>query len=329
MSSRNNARNRPTPPNRHVHNIRKPIRITRRTSPPNHVSSASSPPPQHTFPLTRQMVIARQFEDTSEYSNLLRQNTPVSRMMQTYTRRGPGQLYLKNVLGNRINSLIEHADLNLEINPLKIYEELAKLEAQKNPSIPPRAGVTPEEAEMDKNVQETIPPRVDILMQLATSFLNTIIDSIDQVPYGIRWICKQIRSLTKRKYPDATELAVCTQIGGFFFLRYINPAIVTPQAYMLIDKCPEEQPRRTLTLIAKMLQNLANKPSYAKEPYMVHLAPFIDTNKARMNAFLNKLCEVPDFYDTLEVYPCKSLLIVDGSIYCIVKEGCQDQHYAQ
>ena len=224
-------------------------------------------------------------------------------MMQTYTRRGPGQLYLKTVLGNRINSLIEHSELILEINPLKIHEELARLEEAKDPSAEPRPGVTQEEAAQNKNVQETIPPRVDILMQLANSFLNTIIDSLDQVPYGIRWICKQIRSLTKRKYPDATDLAVCTQIGGFFFLRYINPAIVTPQAYMLIEGCPEEHPRRTLTLIAKMLQNLANKPSYAKEPYMVHLAPFIDENKARMNAFLNKLCEVPDFYDTLEVFP--------------------------
>jgi Ras GTPase-activating-like protein IQGAP2/3 len=247
------------------------------------------------------MVLAHQFDDTSEFSNLLRQNTPVSRMMQTYTRRGPGQLYLKNVLGNRINSLIEHSELNLEINPLKIHEELARLEEAKDPSGDFRPGVTQEEAAQNKNVQDTIPPRVDILMQLANSFLNTIIDSLDQVPYGIRWICKQIRSLTKRKYPEATDLAVCTQIGGFFFLRYINPAVVTPQAYMLIEGCPEEHPRRTLTMIAKMLQNLANKPSYAKEPYMVHLAPFIDENKARMNAFLNRLCEVPDFYDTLEV----------------------------
>jgi Ras GTPase-activating-like protein IQGAP2/3 len=224
-------------------------------------------------------------------------------MMTTYTRRGPGQLYLKNVLGNRINSLIEHSELNLEINPLKIYEELSRLEEAKSPTYEVRAGVTAEEAAQNKAVQETIPPRTDILMQLANSFLTTIIDSLDQVPYGIRWICKQIRSLTKRKYPDATELAVCTQIGGFFFLRYINPAIVTPQAYMLIEHCPEEYPRRTLTLIAKMLQNLANKPSYAKEPYMLHLAPFLDGNKAKMNAFLNRLCEVPDFYDTLEVTP--------------------------
>lgn len=50
-----------------------------------------------------------------------------------------------------------------------------------------------------------------------------------------------------------------------------------------------------------MLQNLANKPSYSKEAYMMSLQPFVDNNKARMNQFLNALCEVPDFYDSLEV----------------------------
>ena len=50
-----------------------------------------------------------------------------------------------------------------------------------------------------------------------------------------------------------------------------------------------------------MLQNLANKPSYAKEAYMITLNPFVENNKARINAFLNNLCEVGDFYDTLEV----------------------------
>lgn len=41
-------------------------------------------------------------------------------MMTTYTRRGPGQTYLKSVLAEKIYSLIEHKDLNLEINPLKV-----------------------------------------------------------------------------------------------------------------------------------------------------------------------------------------------------------------
>ena len=53
----------------------------------------------------------------------------------------------------------------------------------------------------------------------------------------------------KRKYPDATDFSICSLIGGFFFLRFINPAIVTPQAYMLVDGLPSKHPRRTLTLV--------------------------------------------------------------------------------
>ena len=78
-----------------------------------------------------------------------------------------------------------------------------------------------------------------------------------------------------------------------------------------------------------MLQNLANKPSYAKEAYMITLNPFVENNKARINQFLNNLCEVGDFYDTLEA---RLLLdhthisaylspIADGSIYGFVEEG--------
>ncbi|KAI5790738.1 Rho GTPase activation protein [Peziza echinospora] len=250
-----------------------------------------------------QSVLSAQFDTTPEYSSLLRANTPVSRMMTTYTRRGPGQSYLKAVLADQINSLIEHKDLNLEINPLKVYEQMIKQIEEDTGTLPshmPR-GISAEEAAENEQVQAIIEPRLTMLMKIANSFLTTIIDNLAETPYGIRWICKQIRSLTKRKYPDAKEQVICTLIGGFFFLRFLNPAIVTPRSYMLVDGMPSEHPRRTLTLIAKMLQNLANKPSYAKEPYMASLAPFVQHNKARINKFLMDLCEVGDFYESLEM----------------------------
>lgn len=133
--------------------------------------------------------------------------------------------------------------------------------------------VTPEVAAAHPDVQNIIAPRLTMLMEIANSFLLTIMNGIESVPYGIRWICKQIRSLTRvrlsrpsvlhtvltalgptppqRKYPEATDYAICSLIGGFFFLRFINPAIVTPQAYMLIDTLPAsaKHPRRTLTLV--------------------------------------------------------------------------------
>jgi len=250
-----------------------------------------------------QSVLSAQFETTTEFSSLLRANDPISRMFTTYTRRGPGQNYLKSVLAERIKSLIEHKDLNLEINPVKVYEQLVNQTEEEKGRLPPNMPqiVAPEVAAENPDVQAFIAPRLTMLMEIANSFLLIIIDSIESVPYGIRWICKQIRALTRRKYPEATDDAICSLIGGFFFLRFINPAILTPQAYMLVEATPDKHPRRTLTLIVKMLQNLANKPSYAKEAYMIALNPFVENNKARMNQFLNNLCEVEDFDETHEM----------------------------
>lgn len=63
------------------------------------------------------------------------------------------------------------------------------------PSLP--RGVPPEVAAANSDVQAIIVPRLTMLMEVANTFLATIIDSMESVPYGIRWICKQIRSLTR------------------------------------------------------------------------------------------------------------------------------------
>lgn len=41
---------------------------------------------------------------------------------------------------------------------------------------------------------------------------------------------------------------------------------------------------------------------------MMSLNSFVDDNKIRINKFLNELCEVGDFFDTLEVSVLFSLL---------------------
>lgn len=74
---------------------------------------------------------------------------------------------------------------------IQIEEETGSL-----PTNLPR-GVPPEVAAANPDVQAIIAPRLTMLMEIANSFLLTIIDSMESVPYGIRWICKQIKSLTR------------------------------------------------------------------------------------------------------------------------------------
>jgi Ras GTPase-activating-like protein IQGAP2/3 len=66
------------------------------------------------------MVLSSQFESSNkEMNKLLRDNTPASRMMTTYTRRGPGQTFLKNVLSQALDDVLKDSVLNLEIDPVK------------------------------------------------------------------------------------------------------------------------------------------------------------------------------------------------------------------
>jgi hypothetical protein len=79
-------------------------------------------------------------------------------------------------------------------------------------SLPPNLprGVPPEVAQANPDVQAIIAPRLTMLMEIANSFLMTIIDSMDSVPYGIRWICKQIRSLTRVRVNSSRIISFLT-----------------------------------------------------------------------------------------------------------------------
>lgn len=250
-----------------------------------------------------QMVLQAQFEEIkdNEMGTLMRANTPVSRMMTTYTRRGPGQSYLKSCIADCINKVIQMNE-NLEINPLKVYEQMIndnEVETGQTSTLP--RSITPEQAAENAQVKLLIEPRLKRLREWSDLFLDTIISSLNTVPYGIRWISKQIKVLTKRKFPEADDHAVASLIGAFYMLRFLNPAVVTPQAYMLVDSPPSANARRSITLIAKILQNLTNKPNYSKESFMLPLNPFVEENKNRINKFFHDLCEVEDFYEQLEI----------------------------
>lgn len=237
-------------------------------------------------------VLNFEFEEATGIGSLLRANTALTRMMTTYTRRGPGQSYLKTTLSGVLSDLCSQPDLVLEINPLKVYiEYINDYEIKTGQKSELNRKVTAEEAAQNEEVQKLIQPRVEKLDELAGEFISALLASTESVPYGIRWICKQISELVRQKFPDATREQVCGLIGGFYLLRFINPAIVTPQAFMLVESKLSANTRRNLTLLAKILQNLANNIRFGgvKEFYMEPLNVCIEKNKDRLNKFLEEL----------------------------------------
>jgi Ras GTPase-activating-like protein IQGAP2/3 len=59
--------------------------------------------------------------------------------------------------------------------------------------------------------------------------------SLPEVPYGLRFICKIIGQLVSSKFNSVTQDQLLSLIGGFFLLRFVNPAIVSPDVCIFFD----------------------------------------------------------------------------------------------
>lgn len=91
------------------------------------------------------------------------------------------------------------------------------------------------------------------------------------------------------KWPNE-RLVKTRVVSGFIFLRLLCPAILNPRAFNLISEPPPPAATRSLVMIAKCLQNLANLVEFGvKESYMEVVNPFILKNKERMVVFLDHL----------------------------------------
>lgn len=82
-----------------------------------------------------------------------------------FFRRGPGQAYLKHALTPELMHIMDAKDLNLEINPLKVYEAYVnEYESKNGKACPLPKKVTPEEAAKEPVIQEIIKPRTIFLL---------------------------------------------------------------------------------------------------------------------------------------------------------------------
>ncbi|ODV92894.1 hypothetical protein CANCADRAFT_15563, partial [Tortispora caseinolytica NRRL Y-17796] len=243
-----------------------------------------------------QIVLAHQFDSCTEYSSLLRSNTPVSRMMTTYTCRGPGKNYLKAVLRDPLT---------------KIIEDMQDESSIFNDALQPD---THEERE------RLIKARADATCEGVKVLSEILLSHVEQIPFGLRWICKQIRILARRRFSNASEEQISSLIGGFFFLRFINPAIVTPEAYDIFEIPPTPKGRKQLTLIAKIMQMLVNQSMSHKEEYMAVFTTFINENKPRLGKFLRDVCDVPDFNEEFTSEQFEALTRKDLEIQITINE---------
>nr|CAD7425858.1 unnamed protein product [Timema monikensis] len=180
-------------------------------------------------------------------------------------------LYMKSVCGGFLHSAILDTILKL-------------LDTKQSCELNPNKMESPDDACAN----------AEFLLQILDEVTLSIFMSADACSKTLRYICGCLQRAVVGKWPH--ERLVRTRVvSGFIFLRLLCPAILNPRQFNLISEPPPPMAARSLIMVAKCLQNLANLVEFGgKEQYMEVVNPFILKNKERMVVFLDQLSNLPE-----------------------------------
>eukprot|EP01103_Thecamoeba_quadrilineata_P000018 TRINITY_DN10010_c0_g1_i1.p1 TRINITY_DN10010_c0_g1~~TRINITY_DN10010_c0_g1_i1.p1 ORF type:complete len:470 (+),score=90.50 TRINITY_DN10010_c0_g1_i1:123-1532(+) len=226
-------------------------------------------------------VIHFEVERADEEGTLLRNTSVATLLMSAYVRL-IGERYLSVLLKQLLLDFLS-SKVSLEIDPNRLDSG----------------------EDIEKNIAN--------LFEITKAFLNEICSSVDLCPMPLRILCGLLRNEVRRKFPEATMSA----IGGFFFLRFVCPALVTPETFNFFGNVSISlSARRSLILVSKLLQSLTNGVPFGdKEAYMIPLNNFIFEHMPSVTQFFEALTAVefddPSFKTSDVIFRSSNLFLVE------------------
>ncbi|KAJ3176838.1 Ras GTPase-activating protein 1 [Geranomyces variabilis] len=125
------------------------------------------------------------------------------------------------------------------------------------------------------------------LLNHATIFWEAIQRSAQNCPPELVAIFAHMIQAAEKKFDTKVKYAA---VSGFIFLRFYCPAILNPKLFGIMNEHPPETTARTLTLLAKILQVLANMSEFeGKEPHMAPANNWIASHLSEMKMYIQKI----------------------------------------
>ncbi|XP_037955193.1 neurofibromin isoform X2 [Teleopsis dalmanni] len=185
----------------------------------------------------------REVELSDCMQTLFRGNSLGSKIM-AYCFKIYGASYLQSLLEPLINPLLDKPNQSFEVDPARLEPNEDLEENRKN------------------------------LIALTEEVFLTIVNSLLRFPPQLRSMCHCLYQVLSKRFPSILQNNVGA-IGTVIFLRFINPAIVSPQEQGIVNKQVPSSVKRGLMLMSKILQNIANHVVFSKEQHMLCFNDFV------------------------------------------------------
>ncbi|KAM9509521.1 ras GTPase-activating-like protein IQGAP2 isoform 6-T6 [Guaruba guarouba] len=227
-------------------------------------------------------------------------NPTVIKMVVSFNRGARGQNTLRQLLAPVVKEIMEDKSLIINTSPVDVYKSwVNQLEMQTGEASKLPYDVTTEQALTHTEVVNKLESSIQSLRAVTDKVLTTIFSSLNMMPYGMRYIAKVLKSSLHEKFPDATEDELLKIVGNLLYYRYMNPAIVAPDGFDIIDITAGGQihpdQRRNLGCVAKVLQHAAsNKLFEGESEHLSSMNTYLSQTYQKFRIFFQAACDVPE-----------------------------------
>eukprot|EP00795_Rhopilema_esculentum_P015875 gene15875-7206_t len=132
---------------------------------------------------------------------------------------------------------------------------------------------------------DDIEANTNSVLTLVKMLVNQLIETKESFPEKLTCLCHCLNKAVQERFPSETYVAVSSAV----FLRFLNPAIVSPHTFGFLEHPPSDKMRRGLRYISKILQNLANQILFTKEPHMEVFNNFLTDHFEKVHGFFAAL----------------------------------------
>uniref|UniRef100_A0A8C4YBN9 IQ motif containing GTPase activating protein 2 n=1 Tax=Gopherus evgoodei TaxID=1825980 RepID=A0A8C4YBN9_9SAUR len=227
-------------------------------------------------------------------------NPTVIKMVVSFNRGARGQNSLRQLLSPVVKEIMDDKSLLINTSPVEVYKAwVNQLETQTGEASKLPYDVTTEQALEHPEVVNRLESSIQSLRTVTDKVLVSIFSSLSMMPYGMRYIAKVLKNSLHEKFPDATEDELLKIVGNLLYYRYMNPAIVAPDGFDIIDMTAGGQihsdQRRNLGCVAKVLQHAAsNKLFEGESAHLSSMNTYLSQTYQKFRNFFQIACDVPE-----------------------------------